>query len=107
MYLAIVVALPIGIHQLMPIGPLITLVQLGTAYGKENQPIANFPHQCPRIEHPLLESFEDMSISEPTRRLYLACSDCEERLQWFPSVDHYNLCGRTKGWSRILTGLRL
>jgi hypothetical protein len=46
-----------------------------------------------------------MWISEPTRKLYLACSDSHERLKWFPSVEHYNLSGRTKGDSVVVLDL--
>lgn len=94
--LAVVLALAIG-AQLLPVGPLVTLVKLGTGYGKKIQPISDFPYQCRRIDHPLLQACEDMWLSESTRKLYLACSDSHARLQWFPSVDHYNHSGRSTG----------
>jgi arylesterase/paraoxonase len=102
--LAVVVSLAIGL-QLFPVRSLITLVQLGTGYGKNIQPLSDFPYQCRRIEHPLLQACEDMWLSEPTRKLYLACSDSHARLQWFPSVDHYNHSGRSEGDNLVLLDL--
>lgn len=101
---ALVVALAIGV-QLLPIGPLVTLVKLGTGYGKNIQPISDFPYQCRRVKHPLLQACEDMWMSETTRKLYLACSDSHARLQWFPSVDHYNHSGRSEGDNLVVMDL--
>ncbi|OIW27051.1 hypothetical protein CONLIGDRAFT_656277 [Coniochaeta ligniaria NRRL 30616] len=93
--LAIVLALAV-LTQLKPIRDLATLVQLGYGFGKTIQPVSDFPYQCRRIHHPLLQACEDMWLSERGRKLYLACSDPYARLQWFPSVDHYNLSGRSQ-----------
>ena len=96
MVLALTLIIALGV-QLLPIRGFITLVRLGYGVGKNIQPITDFPYSCRRIEHPLLQACEDMWLSEPTRKLYLACSDSHTRLQWFPSVDHYNLNGRGRG----------
>lgn len=93
--LVVVLALALGI-QFTPLPAFVTLVRLGYGIGKTIQPITDFPYQCRRIDHPLLTACEDMWISEPTRKLYLACSDPRARLQWFPSVDNYNLTGRSQ-----------
>ncbi|KAH8904809.1 calcium-dependent phosphotriesterase [Coniochaeta sp. PMI_546] len=93
--LAAVVALAI-ITQVLPAWDFVTLLKLGYGLGKDIQPVSDFPYQCRRIDHPLLQACEDMWLSERSRKLYLACSDPYARTQWFPSVDHYNLSGRSQ-----------
>ncbi|KAK3360556.1 hypothetical protein B0T25DRAFT_473853 [Lasiosphaeria hispida] len=89
-------AIAIGVQlNLIPLGNLIALVQLGLAIGKTIRPLSDFPYECRHIDHPLLDACEDMWISH-TRKLYLACSDSQARKQWFPAVDQYNLTGRSQ-----------
>lgn len=62
-----------------------TLLKLGLAVGKVLQPLSDFTsYECRRLHDPLLEACEDMWLSEPTRQLFLACSDLDARTRWLP-----------------------
>lgn len=52
--------------------------------GRVVQKIEDFPFQCRRIYHPLLESCEDLVIDEVGRRIYATCSDQVTRMGWMP-----------------------
>ncbi|KAK0716277.1 hypothetical protein B0H67DRAFT_645920 [Lasiosphaeris hirsuta] len=71
--------------ELLPLGKLIALVQLGLAIGKTIRPLSYVPFECHRIDNPLLDACEDMWISHSTRKLYLACSDSQAR-RWMVLV---------------------
>lgn len=52
--------------------------------GRKHQKIEEFPYQCRRLEHPLLESCEDMVLDEESRTLFAACSSVASRRGWSP-----------------------
>lgn len=52
--------------------------------GRKHQKIEEFPYQCRRLEHPLLESCEDMVLDEEGRTLFAACSSIASRRGWSP-----------------------
>ncbi len=52
--------------------------------GRVIQPIEDFPYDCRRIRHPLLESCEDMWLDDEGRALYAACSSIIGRMGWAP-----------------------
>lgn len=61
------------------------VLKLGLAIGKVLQPISDFPsYRCHRIHDPVLQACEDLWLSEPTRQLFLACSDSDARAKWMP-----------------------
>lgn len=62
----------------------ITFVRLGLAIGKTIQPVMDFAYQCRRIHDPRVQACEDMWLSEPTRQLFLGCSDPLARSRWGP-----------------------
>lgn len=53
--------------------------------GREVQPLENFPYNCRRVKHKLLEGCEDMWIDQDTRLLYAACANSYSRSQWCPT----------------------
>lgn len=81
--------------QLLPARNIFSLVWLGLGIGKNIQPVTDFPYKCRRLEHPRLQACEDMWLSHNTRQLFLACSDPLGRKEWFPTVKHFNLSGRS------------
>ena len=52
--------------------------------GRAVQPISDFPYNCRRIKDENLQACEDMWFHEPSRQLFLACSDSMSRVQWMP-----------------------
>ncbi|KAK0111516.1 hypothetical protein ONS95_001870 [Cadophora gregata] len=62
--------------------------------GRTHQKIEEFPYQCRRLEHPLLDSCEDMVLDEEGRTLFAACSSLASRRGWSPGGDKYNLSAR-------------
>lgn len=82
----LVAAILVAVLSQLPITRSIwTMLKLGLAIGKVLQPISDFPsYQCRRIHDPLLQACEDMWLSEATRRLFLACSDSDNRANWHP-----------------------
>ncbi|KAB5517362.1 hypothetical protein GE09DRAFT_979088 [Coniochaeta sp. 2T2.1] len=72
-----------------------------SGYGRDIQPITDFPYKCRRLYEPLAtnerpHAAEDMWLSEATRQLFLAASDQHARKQWFPNMGHLNLTGRSE-----------
>ncbi|KAB5528822.1 hypothetical protein GE09DRAFT_1292479 [Coniochaeta sp. 2T2.1] len=72
-----------------------------SGYGRDIQPITDFPYKCRRLYEPLAtnerpHAAEDMWLSESTRQLFLAASDQHGRRQWFPNMGHLNLTGRSE-----------
>ncbi|KAF9876492.1 hypothetical protein CkaCkLH20_05900 [Colletotrichum karsti] len=70
-------------------------IKLGLGIGKTFQPLSDFPYSCRRIKDPSLQACEDMYLFEPTRTLFLACSDPLARQQWMPNGHHFNISGRS------------
>lgn len=58
------------------------------------QPIENFPYNCERVEHPLLEGCEDIWLDYQGRKLYAACSTIATRTGWSPGGDMFNVSAR-------------
>jgi arylesterase/paraoxonase len=59
------------------------------------QPIKDFPYTCRRIKNdPNLQACEDMWFHEPSRQLFLACSDSMSRRDWMPNIGRLNASGR-------------
>jgi hypothetical protein len=50
------------------------------------QGIEEFPYECRRLTHPLLESCEDLVLDGVGRRVYAACSTIESRMGWAPKL---------------------
>lgn len=98
--LAIAVAFQLGF-----LNGVVSSVQLFFGIGKTLQPLSDFPYQCRRLRDPRLESCEDMWVSEQRRELYLACSDSTARLHWFPTMDHFNLAGRSQKDAMVVIDL--
>lgn len=64
--------------------------------GRVVQPIEDFPWDCTRIHHPLLESCEHMWLDHDGRKLYGACGNVASRLKWCPGGNNYNVSGRAR-----------
>nr|POF12988.1 hypothetical protein CFP56_10136 [Quercus suber] len=79
--LTVVVVLVALLYQL--IGKTLVFVVFGV--GRHVQSIDEFPYACRRIVDKRLQACEDMWLSEQNRKLYLACSDSESRVQWLPA----------------------
>ncbi|KAL4898659.1 hypothetical protein BDV59DRAFT_167292 [Aspergillus ambiguus] len=63
--------------------------------GRVIQPLEDFPeYHCHRIQHPLLESCEDVWLDEKGRTLYAACSNVATRAAWSPGGNTYDLAAR-------------
>jgi hypothetical protein len=71
----------------------VTQVYLGI--GRTIQPIEDFPFECRRVVHPLLEACEDFWIDDEGRSLYAACSDIKTRAGWNPGGGMFNASVRT------------
>ena len=52
--------------------------------GRTYQRIEEFPYDCRRLRHPLLESCEDLVLDSEGRTLYAACSTSLGRKSWSP-----------------------
>lgn len=52
--------------------------------GRAVQSISDFPYDCRKIHDPNLQACEDMWFHEPSRQLFLACSDPVSRKEWMP-----------------------
>jgi arylesterase/paraoxonase len=60
------------------------------------QPLSDFPYACRRIQNdPSLQACEDMWFHEPSRQLFLACSDSMSRREWMPNIGRLNASGRS------------
>lgn len=63
--------------------------------GRHIQRIEEFPWDCTRLSHPLLEACEDMWLDHHDRKLYAACSTTESRQGWAPGGNLYNASARS------------
>jgi hypothetical protein len=52
--------------------------------GRTTQLLGEFPYTCRRLEHPLLESCEDLWMDTEGRTLYAACGEIVSRQGWTP-----------------------
>lgn len=52
--------------------------------GRTYQKIEEFPYNCRRLRHPLLESCEDLVLDAEGRTVYAACSTSLGRKAWSP-----------------------
>ncbi|KAG9233147.1 serum paraoxonase/arylesteras-like protein [Amylocarpus encephaloides] len=77
-----------------PFFKTLIFVQLGI--GRAHQKIDEFPYDCQRLRHPLLDSCEDMVIDTEGRRIYAACSSVVGRMGWMPNNDKFNTTLRQK-----------
>lgn len=50
------------------------------------QSIQEFPYECRRIHHELLDGCEDLWLDHKDRKLYAACSDLDSRHGWSPAL---------------------
>lgn len=57
--------------------------------GRTYQRIEEFPYTCRKIQHPLLESCEDLVLDSDSRALYAACSKSSARREWSPGLVHH------------------
>ncbi|KAB5566197.1 hypothetical protein GE09DRAFT_1171434 [Coniochaeta sp. 2T2.1] len=92
---AVSLAVAINITVLTLLWPFTSRIRLELGLGKTIQPISDFPYQCTRIFHPLLQSCGDMWLSRGSRQLYLACGDFRSRARWFPPAGNYNITARS------------
>ncbi|KAF7590354.1 hypothetical protein BBP40_002957 [Aspergillus hancockii] len=60
------------------------------------QPIGDFPYDCERVRHPLLEGCEDIWLDEDGRKLYAACTSVASRRGWSPGGNSYDVLARTR-----------
>jgi hypothetical protein len=60
------------------------------------QPIEDFPWDCERIQHPLLEGCEDVWLDHSSRKLYGACTSLRSRTGWNPGGSLFNVSARSR-----------
>ncbi|KAJ5893452.1 hypothetical protein N7495_005143 [Penicillium taxi] len=65
-------------------------------YGRVIQPVEDFPWDCQRIDHQLLEGCEDIWLDEEGRKLYGSCADIASRRSWSPNGNSYDVSGRSR-----------
>ncbi|KAJ5370266.1 calcium-dependent phosphotriesterase [Penicillium cataractarum] len=65
-------------------------------FGRVIQPIEDFPWDCKRIQHPLLEGCEDIWLDYNNRKLYGACTSLNSRTGWNPSGSLFNVSARSR-----------
>jgi hypothetical protein len=65
-------------------------------FGRVMQPIEDFPWDCKRIQHPLLEGCEDIWLDYNNRKLYGACTSLSSRTGWNPSGSLFNVSARSR-----------
>ncbi|EAU32478.1 predicted protein [Aspergillus terreus NIH2624] len=86
-----ILAIAIGLYKVYLHDALMFLFGVGRVI----QPLEDFPqYRCHRIQHPLLESCEDIWLDERARKLYAACSGVAARTAWNPGGNHYDLAAR-------------
>ena len=71
-------------------------VALIFGFGRAIQPIEDFPWDCERIHHPLLEGCEDIWLDYNNRKLYGACTDLTSRTGWNPGGSLYDVSARSR-----------
>jgi hypothetical protein len=74
---------------------LFDIVNVVLAFNRTVQPIEDFPYDCKRIVHPLLEACEDLWLDHSGRKLYASCSDTTTRAYWNPGGSVFNHTGRS------------
>ncbi|KAL5362988.1 hypothetical protein BJX96DRAFT_154982 [Aspergillus floccosus] len=86
-----ILAIAIGLYRIY----LHDVLMLFFGIGRVVQPLEDFPeYRCHRIQHPLLESCEDIWLDESARKLYAACSGVDARAAWSPGGNLYDLAAR-------------
>ncbi|KAF7926666.1 uncharacterized protein EAE97_010175 [Botrytis byssoidea] len=68
---------------------------LNFGVGRTHNKLEDYPFTCRRVEHPLLESCEDLFLDHEDRTLYAACSTIASRRGWGPGGNLYNISQRT------------
>ncbi|KAK6604178.1 serum paraoxonase arylesterase [Botrytis cinerea] len=68
---------------------------LNFGVGRIHNVLEDYPFTCRRLEHPLLESCEDLFLDHEDRTLYAACSTVTSRKGWGPAANLYNVSKRT------------
>lgn len=58
---------------------------LNFGVGRIHNVLEDYPFTCRRLEHPLLESCEDLFLDHEDRTLYAACSTVTSRKGWGPA----------------------
>jgi hypothetical protein len=71
-------------------------ISLIFGFGRVIQPIEDFPWDCERIYHPLLEGCEDIWLDYNNRKLYGACTVLTSRTGWNPGGSLYNVSARSR-----------
>ncbi|KAI9163790.1 calcium-dependent phosphotriesterase [Paramyrothecium foliicola] len=71
------------------------LLAVFIGFNRTVQPIEDFPYDCQRLAHPLLEACEDLWIDDAGRKLYATCSSVETRSGWNPGANMFNHSTRT------------
>lgn len=61
---------------------IVVVSGIGRTYNR----IEEYPYECRRLEHPLLESCEDLVIDTEGRRVYVACSTAGRQEGWAPKL---------------------
>ncbi|OGM43314.1 paraoxonase [Aspergillus bombycis] len=89
-FVVLILAITIGLYKVY----LHDAVVLVLGIGRVIQPLEDFPgYRCQRIQHPLLESCEDLWLDSTNRKLYAACSNPAARKAWSPGGNTYDLSG--------------
>lgn len=89
-FVVLTLAIIIGLYKIY----LHDAIVLTFGIGRVIQPLEDFPdYRCQRIQHPLLESCEDLWLDSITRKLYAACSNPAARKAWSPAGNKYDLAG--------------
>jgi hypothetical protein len=76
---------------------LFDVLNVALGLRREVQPVEDFPYDCHRIEHPLLQACEDLWLDHAGRRLYASCGDVTSRTHWNPGGSEFNHTGRGAG----------
>ncbi|KAJ5101828.1 hypothetical protein NUU61_004050 [Penicillium alfredii] len=71
-------------------------IGLMVGIGRVVQPIEDFPWDCMRLRHPLLEGCEDIWLDHQDRKLYAACTSLPSRQGWLPGGSHLNVSARSR-----------
>ncbi|KAJ5817655.1 hypothetical protein N7447_007663 [Penicillium robsamsonii] len=72
------------------------IIFLTIGVGRNIQSIDEFLWTCTRLQHPLLEGYEDMWLDEQGRKLYAACSSIDTRQGWSPGGSKFNISARSR-----------
>lgn len=89
-FVILILAITIGLYKIYLHDAVVLLLGIGRVI----QPLEDFPgYRCQRIQHPLLESCEDLWLDSSSRKLYAACSNPAARKAWSPAGNLYDLAG--------------